>query len=389
MAVAPAWVLTYIIVRNSGTGHELLWTLLSVGVGLLALAAAWFGGEHFVLRPVGILNRAARLLAAGDLNSRTGLAHENDELGDLARTFDAMAATLEQRVKERDEAEKTLLIRALQQTVISALGECALLSADLQSVLEQAIMLCAQTLEVEYCCLLQIDPATGTLVMQAGAGWKAGTVGEARISAERDTQAGFTLQAGEPVVSYDSRSDKRFRMPPLLQDHGVISSMTVPVAGHGEPYGVLGAHTARPRMFTEDEVHFVHSVGTVVAMAVARKHAEAQLEKLAAFARLNPNPAMELGPEGTVGYWNDAAMRLTRAVGVESPHELLPGNVASVVKTALDGGGDKVTLETQLRGRTLAWSFHPVAPAGVVHAYVEDVTDRLSLQSQLRHSQKM
>ena len=61
-------------------------------VGLLALAAAWFGGERFILRQVRMLSKAAQQLAAGDLTSRTGLSQEQGELGELARTFDAMAA---------------------------------------------------------------------------------------------------------------------------------------------------------------------------------------------------------------------------------------------------------------------------------------------------------
>ncbi|HEY5915379.1 MAG TPA: ATP-binding protein, partial [Verrucomicrobiae bacterium] len=388
LAVAPAWVLTYVIVRRAGTQDDILWTFMSAGVGLLALAAAWFSGERFVLRQVRILNRSARLLAAGDLSSRTGLGKERDELGDLARTFDDMAAALQKGIKERDNAEKGLLIRALQQTVISALGEFALVSNDLQALLQQAIMLTAQSLEVEYCCLLELEPA-GTLVMRAGVGWKSGTVGTARVSADSDTQAGFTLRAGEPVTVRDARVDHRFRDPPLLQDHGVISSVTVAIAGHGEAFGVLGAHTTRLRTFSEDEVHFLLSVGTVLAMAIARKHAEAQLEKLAAFARLNPNPAMELAADGTITYANEAALRLAKTVGLKHPGELLPTNIAAVVQTGLDGTQNKVSLETQVQGRTLAWSFHPVRPIRMMHAYVEDITERLNLQSQLRQSQKM
>ena len=42
-------------------------------VGLLALVAAWFGGEHFILRQVRALSEAAQRFAKGDLTARTGL----------------------------------------------------------------------------------------------------------------------------------------------------------------------------------------------------------------------------------------------------------------------------------------------------------------------------
>src|SRR3954467_4277137 len=95
LAVAPAWVLTFFIVKQTGTEQDLPWMLLSGGVGLIALGAAWFGGERFVLRQVRVLYQAARRLGAGDLASRTGLSRESGELGELARTFDAMAQSLQ------------------------------------------------------------------------------------------------------------------------------------------------------------------------------------------------------------------------------------------------------------------------------------------------------
>ncbi len=389
LAVAPAWLLTYLIVRRSGSPDDVLWTLLSAGVGLMALAAAWFGGERFVLRQVRSLHRSARLLAAGDLGSRTGMAAERSELGDLARTFDEMAAALQQRIQERDEAEKRLLFRALQQTVISALGEFALVSTDVQALLNQAVMLAAQSLETEFCSLLELDLATNTMVVRAGVGWKPGTVGQTRINAEPDTQAGFTLRAGEPVLVADARVDQRFRMPLFLQEHGVVSSLTVAITGYGEAFGVLGVHTSRPRSFNEDEVHFLLSIGTVLAMAVARRHAEGQMEKLAAFARLNPNPAMELVVDGSITYSNEAAVQLARNLGLQTPRELLPTNIAHLLRTTLSEEPGRLNLETQVQGRNLAWSLHAVPNSRVAHVYVEDITERLNLQSQLRQSQKM
>lgn len=389
LAVAPAWLLTYLIVRRSGTPDDLWWTLLSAGVGVMALAAAWFGGERFVLRQVRSLNRSARLLAAGDLNSRTELAAERSELGDLARALDEMAAALQQRIEERNEAENRLLFRAFQQTVISALGEFALVSTDVQALLNQAVMLAAQSLEIEYCSLLELDLATNTLIVRAGVGWKPGTVGQTRINAEPDTQPGYTLRAGDPVLVEDARTDTRFRTPLFLQEHGVVSSLTVAITGYGEAFGVLGVHTTRPRRFNEDEVHFLLSIGTVLAMAVARRHAESQMEKVAAFAKLNPNPAMELAVDGSITYNNEAASELARKLGLGAPHELLPANIAHLVKTTLIEEPGKLNLETQVKGRNLAWSLHAVRNSRVVHAYVEDITERLNLQSQLRQSQKM
>src|SRR5205085_319982 len=46
-------------------------------------------------------------------------------------------------------------------------------------------------------------------------------------------------------------------------------------------------------------------------------------------------------------------------------------------------------LETLVGRQTLSWSLHPLPTSQVMHAYVEDITERLNLEAQLRQSQKM
>ncbi len=389
LAVAPAWVILYFADKYFSAHYdiELPWT--GFAVGLAALGAAWYGGERFILRQVRILSKAVQLLGAGDLSSRTSLAQERGELGELARTVDAMAASLEQRVKERERAEKALLNRAFQQTVVAALGQFAMVSNDIASLLNQAVMLVAQTLELEYCHILELQPGGKFLLLRAGVGWKSGCVGKVVIPADPQTESGFTLTAGEAVVFEHLPTETRFHGSSLLVDHGVVSGITVAIAGHGQAFGTLGAHTSIRRKFTEDEIHFLFSLATVLAMAVERIRTEVELQKLAAFARLNPNPAMELAEDGAVTYFNDAALSLAGSVGHDNPLELLPPNVHDIVHHCLETGQNTLDLQTVFGGRTLSWAFHPMATSQVVQCYVSDITDRLSLEAQLLQSQKM
>ncbi|MBI3574187.1 MAG: EAL domain-containing protein [Gammaproteobacteria bacterium] len=66
----------------------------------LVLAAAWYGGDVFLLRKIRALVDATRRLGQGELGARTGLAHGRDEIGQLAGAFDEMAATLHARNTE-------------------------------------------------------------------------------------------------------------------------------------------------------------------------------------------------------------------------------------------------------------------------------------------------
>jgi len=389
LAVAPASVLLYFGNKYyaSHYGAQLPWTEFLVG--LLALGAAWFGGERFIIRQVRVLSLAARKLGAGDLTSRTGLSRERGELGELSRTFDSMAAQLEEREKESERVKRTLTHRTMQQTAVAALGRFALETSDPSILLNHAATLAAQTLDVEFCHVLEVQPGGKFLLMRAGVGWKDGEVGKVVIPADPQTETGFALTAKEAVAFASLGNEGRFRGSSLLTNHKVVSGVTVAIAGQEQAFGVLGAYTKRPRTFTEDEVHFLFSIATVLAMAVERIRVETELQKLAAFAQLNPNPALELTSDGAITYFNNAALKLSRSVGRDHPRELLPDNVQEIVQNCLKAGRSVLDLSTVLEKRSLSWSFHPVAASHIVHCYVEDITDRLNLEAQLRQSQKM
>jgi len=120
-----------------------------------------------------------------------------------------------------------------------------------------------------------------------------------------------------------------------------------------------------------------------------RKRAEAEIEKLAAFVRLNPDPVMELAADGTLSYLNPAAREMARTLGLEDPEGILPSDAAGVACECLRLGHSKSGQEVSINGRTLSWSIFPIVSSQVVHCYGTDVTERTNLEQQLRHAQKL
>ena len=358
-------------------------------VGFLALGAAWYGGEHFILRQLRVLLTATHRLAEGDLSIRTGVNDTKSELGQLAHTFDTMAESLEQRAKEREETEKLLLSRAQQQAVVAALGQFAMVSQDFNALLNQATELIAQTLQVPLAHILELQQESESLIHKAGIGWRSSRPGSNVVEARTRSLGGFVLNHGETVLIEDMRQERRFIAPNTLRENGVVSGACLSIATRQRPYGILGIYTTKPRKFTGDEVQFLLAVANAIGMAAERRRTEVELQKLAAFAQLNPNPALELAPDGSITYFNDTALRLAMSVNQNHPRAILPPNTAELVRTCLEQADCPPRFETKVSGRTFSWSFHPVIASNVVHCYVEDSTERLSLESQLRQSQKM
>ena len=178
------------------------------------------------------------------------------------------------------QAEEELRARACQQAAVAHLGQRALAGIDLPALMDEAVSLVAGTLAAEYSKVLELLPDGSALLLRAGVGWKEGLIGRATVGAGTDSQAGYTLFSNEPVIVEDLYRETRFRGTPLLHDHGVVSGMSVIIGGRERPFGVLGAHTARRRMFTKDDVHFLQAIANVLAVAIERKQAEQALREM-------------------------------------------------------------------------------------------------------------
>jgi HAMP domain-containing protein len=100
------------------TRNVLLLALATV----LAFAAAHFGGQAFVLRPISNLARVADRWRRGDLAARAPVESTPPELARLARTYNGMAVELERSLDYKDT-----LLRELSHRVMNSLQTIAAL----------------------------------------------------------------------------------------------------------------------------------------------------------------------------------------------------------------------------------------------------------------------
>ena len=131
------------------------------------------------------------------------------------------------------------------------------------------------------------------------------------------------------------------------------------------------------------------SLERAVRYAIERNRAEREIQKLAAFPRSNPNPVLEFSADGTILYANDASQKMAASFGVASLELAMPPETKSIIAQCLLTGENQFNLQSTLQKRTISWSFIPIPANGVVHCYATDITERLNLEAQLRHSLKM
>jgi len=87
---------------------------------------------------------------------------------------------LQAEIAGRERIESEIEARVRQQAAVVQLGQCALGLDDLFTLMDEACVVVAETLDVEYCKVLELLPDGNNLLLRAGFGWKEGLSGGKR-----------------------------------------------------------------------------------------------------------------------------------------------------------------------------------------------------------------
>lgn len=201
-----------------------------------------------------------------------------------------------------------------QQATLAHIGQRALAERSLDVLFKEACVLVGQVLDTELVALLELSADGDTLHLIEGIGWKPGVVGELNVYSIENTQSGYTIATGGPVIVPDLAAENRFKVWPAVAEHGAKAGMSVRIGGAENPYGALSAYTTRVGRFTRDEANFLQSVANVIASAVERQRIDNELhasrDQLEAIVTNIDEGITVLTPGGLL-FANDAAARLS------------------------------------------------------------------------------
>ncbi|MEC5406098.1 ATP-binding protein [Paraburkholderia sp. MPAMCS5] len=174
-----------------------------------------------------------------------------------------------------------------QQAILARFGEFSLRSDNLDEILTEACRLVAEALQTDMAKVMELHDDRITLLVRAGAGWPPGVGGHATARAERGSSEGYALQTGQPVISRDIATEKRFRYSQFIVDAGVKAMINVVILGAKgrSAYGVLQVDSRTPRDFSETDTAFLRSYANLLAAAVERLRIAAETRKHATSLR--------------------------------------------------------------------------------------------------------
>jgi diguanylate cyclase (GGDEF)-like protein/PAS domain S-box-containing protein len=177
-------------------------------------------------------------------------------------------------VTDRKQVEVELKRRAAQQSAVARLGEHALEGAATTELMEEAVELAVELLDVDVGGVAELAAAGHGFTLRCGFGWPQEAVGTQIAAAGTESQAGFTIMTGSPVIVTDWATERRFEQSLALSSMDTRSGMSVVIEGRSGPFGILGVQSMRPREYASGDVDFLQSLANVLADALDRQSTE-------------------------------------------------------------------------------------------------------------------
>lgn len=172
----------------------------------------------------------------------------------------------------RRRAEGELRRHAMQQAAVAELGQRALSGNDLTALMNVAVSVLARRLCVESAVAWELRPDCGALTVRASVGWTADSLRVAALDPGSDSTLSRALHSIEPIVIHSVADLWTVEQPRLRSEASGCVFAAIP--GRSEPFGVLSVYTDEPRVFTDEDIHFVQAIANVLFSAVERARGE-------------------------------------------------------------------------------------------------------------------
>lgn len=279
--------------------------------------------------------------------------------------------------------------RAPLDAAVAALAELAMNTEGIGPLLQAACAVARDALGADAAAFLEPDEAGGVLVVRAAVGLPPGA-GGARV-------CGASLGLGAYVTGGAGGGR------PLLDLHEIEASAEVTLPGRERPLGVLGAYARRPRTFHADELRFLETSASVLAAALARDRAEAEVLERERQMRAVFDAALDamllVDAAGRIREANAAAHALLGAgrpgligrslaeLAAEPPHPGAPAP-ADVLRGERVSGAAEVAHAGGLR-RSVEFTGVPEILPGRHLVAMRDVSERKQLHARLALADRM
>jgi len=268
------------LTQSSRRYGQLLFLLL--GLGVLLPAATVTVGVRRITQPILELIRAAQEIAGGHFGRRL-TARTGDELEELARQFNLMAAQLQESYAhlERKVSDRTKELATLN-TITAQVSH----TLDLEKVLTSALDEVLEAVDMNTGQAFRLDEENRMLIPIAHRGLsKAFTDFTARLPLDASLAAEAAEQ-GQPTV-HQAEDIAQEELRAMVQREGLLLVASVPLIAQGRIVGAINLGSHRRRSILSEEISLLAAIGQQIGLAVDSARLYEQAQQLAVMKERN------------------------------------------------------------------------------------------------------
>jgi len=163
--------------------------------------------------------------------------------------------------------------QASQLESVAYLGQLALSNVEPAELMTQALSRASHGLSMEYALLLELHDDNKMMQVKTAYGWEDSPQ---QIPFEQNSLERFILGSGRPVILEDIQHENNSQFSNLLLQHQIVSGICTVIPGTQHPFGILGAFSRQKQTFTQEDIHFLHSIANIIALSIRNNHADVE-----------------------------------------------------------------------------------------------------------------
>ncbi len=249
--------------------------LVELALLVLTFGAVWVGTEGLLVRRAAAVIRAANELGNGNLAARTGVKASDDEIGQLAQSFDRMAEELQTKVTQLSRAVRALrVLSAGNRTLLRAKqGEQHLLEEMCRAIGE------AGRYRMVWAGYAENDVEKSIRPVAHWGGVADGYFENVKLTWSETENGrappGRAIRTGIPVAVQNSQREAG---PQPWQDYalrcGCGASLALPLRIDDHVIGVLNICAEEPDAFSDEEIELLSESAADLSFGIASQRAE-------------------------------------------------------------------------------------------------------------------
>jgi GAF domain-containing protein/HAMP domain-containing protein len=260
-------------VRQQVQVSSLFGTLMGGVSALLSLLVA-----QRLAKPIVSLTNTANRISKGDLKARAVVVSQ-DEIGQLAESFNAMTAQLQQnlegleervavRTAELEKSSQQLNRRANQFEAIAQLGRAITSIQKIETLLPQITQLVSQSFAFYHVGLFLLDESRQYAVLSAAnsEGGQRMLARKHRLGVGKTGIVGRVTATGTPRIALDTGTDAVYFDNPDLPE--TRSEIALPLRAGGAIIGALDVQSTEPNAFSDDDIEVLTILADEISVAI-------------------------------------------------------------------------------------------------------------------------